>query len=176
MRILPYCIQAKSKNTSNNCIAIMMVVCLITVKFSARSQTCGAAVQNLQNYAASVNNIYNAEYFQVIPNNRCPPKVDMWGRPFIDQQVLLCRNQFLYQLNAWYVQQCQAVNGYAQQIQQTCLMEQYRPDGDVIDVDDSRTTREKRSIPLDNVRKVAIKVDKKRPTDLDIPKTAEGAF
>ncbi|MDB5873779.1 MAG: hypothetical protein JWQ07_3221 [Ramlibacter sp.] len=72
----------------------------------SQSLTCGTAVSRLQQYVAGVNQFANGEYYQAIPA-RCGG----------NQQ---CMYWWLQQLNGWYMQQSNAVNGWYQQIQAGC--------------------------------------------------------
>lgn len=73
---------------------------------SAQSLTCGVAVQQLQHFVAQVNAFANSEYYQGIPL-RCGPNPQ-------------CVQWWLGQLNSWYAQQTNLVNGWYQQIGREC--------------------------------------------------------
>ena len=73
---------------------------------AAAQNTCGMALQQLQMYVAQVNQIANFEYQQGI-GMRCG------GNP-------MCVQGMLQQLNFWYGQQRNMVNGYYMQIAQQC--------------------------------------------------------
>lgn len=68
--------------------------------------SCGMAQQQLQGYVSQVNQVANWEYVQGIPM-RCGYN----GQ---------CTQWWLYQLNMWYAQQSQLVNGWYQQIATQC--------------------------------------------------------
>ncbi len=70
------------------------------------SMTCGVAVSQLQTYVAQVNAFANNEYLYGIP-----------GRCGLNGY---CRQGWLQQLNAWYVQQAALVNGWYGQIVAEC--------------------------------------------------------
>lgn len=68
--------------------------------------SCGIAQQQLQGYVSQVNQVANWEYMQGIPM-RCGYN----GQ---------CAQWWLSQLNMWYAQQAQLVNGWYQQIAMQC--------------------------------------------------------
>src|SRR6266849_1897644 len=74
----------------------------------AQTNTCGAAVAQLQNYATQVN-AFAAQYYQRIPMN-------CGGNPN-------CMQWSLGQLNSWYMQQTASVNGWYGQLIQQCTQQ-----------------------------------------------------
>jgi hypothetical protein len=87
--------------------ALVVLAVLVTAgPATAQNLTCGSAVSRLQEYVAGVNSFANTEYYQAIPA-RCGG----------NQQ---CMYWWLQQLNGWYMQQSNMVNGWYQQIQTGC--------------------------------------------------------
>lgn len=80
---------------------------------ASQSQTCGTAVAQLQQYVAQVNSLASSEYYQGIPI-RCGG----------NQQ---CMYMWLQQLNGWYMNQSNLVNGWYQQISSACTSGASRP-------------------------------------------------
>jgi hypothetical protein len=75
--------------------------------------TCGEAVGQLQGYVQRVNAFANNEYYYGIPG-RCG------GNPG-------CMQWWLVQLNSWYAQQSNLVNGWYSQIVTQCMAPTQRP-------------------------------------------------
>lgn len=127
---------------------------------------CGVAVAQLLNYANQVKKFYDAEYFTVIPNNRCPA-FDPWRRPYHPLLVQNCRNQHLVMLNNWYGQQVNYVNAWQGQIANTCLKEQPKK---------KRTPPDEETAKIDTeeIEELEVGVDEEKAIKITIPKTAEG--
>ena len=127
---------------------------------------CGVAVAQLLNYANQVNKFYNAEYYTIIPNNRCPA-YDPLGRPFHPVLVQNCRNQHLIMLNNWYGQQVYYVNAWQGQIANYCLTEPPKK---------RRTPRDEETAKIDTeeIEELQVGVDEEKAIKITIPKTAEG--
>jgi len=79
----------------------------------AQNMSCGSAVSQLQQYVAGVNQFTQQEYYRNIP-----------ARCGMNQQ---CAYWWLQQLNAWYMNQSNMVNGWYQQITATCSSGQQPP-------------------------------------------------
>lgn len=85
---------------------------VITLTFTATSVwaqqqvSCGMAQQQLQGYVNQVNYVANMEYSQGIPM-KCGYNAQ-------------CAQVLMSQLNMWYAQQAQMVNGWFQQIAMQC--------------------------------------------------------
>lgn len=75
----------------------------------AQTNTCGAAVMQLQNYAVQINTFANSEYYQGIPL-RCG-----WAPA--------CMQWWLGQLNSWYMQQDALVTAWYNQITMQCTQQ-----------------------------------------------------
>jgi hypothetical protein len=86
---------------------ILSLICFSPYAF-AQTNTCGAAVAQLQNYAAQVN-AFAAQYYRGIPMN-------CGGNPN-------CMQWQLGQLNGWYMQQTALVNGWYGQLSQQCTQQ-----------------------------------------------------
>ena len=87
-------------------IVITIFSCVLVPPAVAQTTTCGNAVSRLQHYVAGVNSFANMEYYQNIPM-RCGGN---WG----------CQQMWLQQLNGWYMQQSNLVNGWYSQILTGC--------------------------------------------------------
>jgi hypothetical protein len=83
------------------------------VSAQAPTTTCGEAVGQLQGYVQRVNAFANSEYYYGIPS-RC------MGNG-------ACMQWWLAQLNAWYFQQSNLVNGWYSQIVTQCTAPTRRP-------------------------------------------------
>jgi hypothetical protein len=133
----------------------------------AKAIGCGIAVGQLLNYANQVNKFYNAEYYTVIPNNRCPA-YDRWGRPFHPLLVQNCRNQHLMMLNNWYVQQSNYVKAWQGQIVSVCLTKPPKKDERITGNEDTA------KIDTEQIEELQVGVDEDKAIKITIPKTAEG--
>lgn len=131
---------------------------------------CGTAVQQLQNYIAQVNNIYQQEYWQVIPNQRCPA-VNQFGQPFHPQLVQNCRNQWLMSLNQWYNQQAYFVNNTNSQIVQSCVTREREISQPARRV--GQTTKEAPEMDSD-LEELTAGIDEEKTVRIKIPTTAAG--
>ncbi len=90
-------------------IRLTVVTCALSlacVPALSQGLTCGTAVEQPQQYVAGVNQMANQEYFNGIPY-KCG-----WNQQ--------CRYLLLQQLNGWYLQQSNMVNGWYQQIVANC--------------------------------------------------------
>jgi hypothetical protein len=147
---------------------------VLAITSSAVSQTvdCGTAVQQLHNYAAQVNQIYNYEYWQGIPV-RCPA-FDGYGRPFHPQLVQDCRNQMLYSLNQWYAQQSYFINNTYNQIAQGCSTSSRQRRMPVPDPDDFDGTDQVDDIDVDEIDDLTLGMDEDKAIRIKIPNTAAG--
>jgi hypothetical protein len=98
---------------ARSAVSAMAVSAAVVIAPSANAQqmSCGDAVYQLQMYVAQVNQIANFEYYQGIAQ-RCGYNQ-------------YCGNTLLQQLNYWYQQQAQMVNGWYMQINQTCAGNSY---------------------------------------------------
>lgn len=156
---------------------VVIVLCFIMRSSFAQNLTCGEAVSQLQNYAVQVNQLYQQEYFQTIPNVRCPGYVtNQWGQmvPVNPQLVQNCRWQMLTYLNQWYGQQCTSVNGWYNQIMQGCATNSSRtvsrkpaprPTSDDVEND---------QIDTDQIQDLTAGIDEDMSSPIRIPKTPAG--
>ncbi|MBW8683321.1 hypothetical protein [Chitinophaga rhizophila] len=157
-------------------VSALLVGCYFSTSSFAQNVTCGQAVSQLQQYAGQVNQIYQNEYWQNIPNVRCPAYVtNQWGQavPVNPQVVQNCRWQMLSSLNQWYGLQCQYVNNWYAQIVRGCAVEQsteiVRP------APDKRSGNEENSeIDTDEIEELTAGIDEDKALKISIPKTASG--
>lgn len=154
-------------------IYLSALLLFMTIKQApAQSTNCGDAVLQLQNYAAQVNQLYNNEYWTVIPGARCPA-YDQWGRPFNLVVVQNCRLQMLGYLNNWYGQQCAYVNNWYAQIVRGCSDQQ--PSTTVKPAPRKITgSEENEQIDTDEIEELTAGIDEEKAVKIKIPKTAAG--
>lgn len=160
-------------------IILTAILFFAFTKFDYAQSNCGQAVDQLQNYAANVNRIYQEEYWQTIPNVRCPAFVtNQWGQPIaVNPQVVQnCRWQMLYGLNQWYGQQCNLVNNWYIQIMRGCATNQQQPQKinrkpapKPITNDD-----ESEQINTDQIEDLTAGIDEDKSSPIRIPKTPAG--
>ena len=99
---------------------VLVMTCAATAAEAQQEISCGMAQQQLQGYVGQVNQVANWEYTQGIPM-RCGYN----GQ---------CAQWWLFQLNMWYGQQAQLVNGWYQQISTQCAGESHP--GEIAQTDD----------------------------------------
>lgn len=87
------------------CGAVAILIAGVSLSANAQS-TCGAAVAQLQQYVVRVNAFATGEYYRGIP-----------ARCGLNSQ---CSQWWLGQLNAWYMQQSQLVNGWYARLSAQC--------------------------------------------------------
>lgn len=139
---------------------------------SAQSTNCTQAVFQLQQYATQVNQMYQNEYWSIIPNSRCPAG-DQWGRPFNPVVVQNCRAQMLGYLNQWYAQQCNYVNTLYVQITRGCATGGM----DVSNTpapDPTRGSEENVQINTGQIEELTAGVSEEKAVRITIPKTPTG--
>lgn len=154
---------------------ISLTLLMLLFSYHAQAQnkvvkaiSCGVAVGQLLGYANQVKNTYNAEFQNVIPNQRCPPAVyDQWGRlvPVNPLMVQNCRQQHVYMLNQWYAQQANYVNNWQGQIATYCFTKQPKQETRNEDV---------ATIDTDSIEELEVGVDEEKSIKISIPRTAEG--
>jgi len=120
--------------------------------------TCGEAVAQLQGYVQSVNTFANNEYYFGIPR-RCG------GNPG-------CMQWWLVQLNAWYAQQSNLVNGWYGQIVTQCMAPTRRPAKKNVPMTKS-SEDEVGGLDEDTVGDLKVD-DEDKTVRIKIPKTASG--
>jgi hypothetical protein len=146
---------AWKKLLSRGLAAIVISTTQIAPTAWAQSNTCGAAVSQLQQYVAQVNAFANGEYYQGIPM-RCG------GNPN-------CMGWWLQQLNAWYMQQSGMVNTWYAQLSRQCTRN--RPSGGVRV---NRTTRDDPGgLDEDAVEELEVD-DEDKSVAIRIPSTPRG--
>lgn len=157
-------------------LLIAIILFLIMNCSFAQSVTCGQAVNQLQNYAAQVNQFYQQEYWQTIPNVRCPAYVpNQWGQlvPVNPQLIQNCRWQMLTYLNQWYGQQCNSVNNWYVQIMQGCSTipqkVRSRPAPKPI-IDDTQNSQ----IDTGQIEDLTAGIDEDKSSPIRIPKNPAG--
>lgn len=152
-------------------IAAVMLISL-SRDMQAQNVSCGQAVSQLQSYAAQVNQLYQNEYWQVIPNIRCPLYNNI-GQPVHPQIVQNCRLQMLGYLNQWYGQQCIYVNNTYAQIARACSVNEPtsirkpapRP---------NPGNGESAEIDTNEIEELTAGIDEDKAMRISIPKTASG--
>ena len=130
-----------------------------------KSIGCGVAVGQLINYGTQVNNFYNTEFHNIIPNQRCPAVVpNQWGHPVYVNPMAVqgCRQQHLVWLNQWYAQQVNYVNGWQSQIANSCFT---TPP----DVNENTS-----KIETEELEELEVGLDETKSLKITIPTTAEG--
>ena len=142
----------------------------------AQNIACGQAVTQLQSYAAQVNKLYQNEYWQIIPNVRCPAYVtNQWGQavPVNPQLIQNCRWQMLGYLNQWYGMQCQYVNNWYAQIVKGCAVDP--PTSISLPAPDKKTGNEENTeIDTGEIEELTAGIDEDKALKIIIPKTASG--
>lgn len=121
---------------------------------SAQMNTCGAAVGQLQDYVARVNQVTQFEMQGGIAR-RCG------GNPY-------CMQGLYQQLQMWYAQQSNLVNNYYMQISQQCSQQPSRPLPRRHGRDDGPST-----IDEDDVSQLDVD-DEDKTVKIRIPKTPQG--
>ena len=145
---------------------------MLCLSKTAISQTnCNIAIQSLQLYAAQVNQIYNNEYYTIIPKQRCPA-TDQFGNFFNPQLVQNCRIQTLGYLNNWYAQQCNYVNNWYAQIVQGCAIPNNSSTPPAPDPQPGAQASAK--ISTSKIKDLSAGVDDDKTVRITIPTTAEG--
>lgn len=144
----------------------------IVMSSYAQNISCGQAVLQLQTYAGQVNNMYQAEYFNAIPNVRCPA-YNSFGQPYHPQVVQDCRWKMWVYLNQWYGQQSNYVNNWYAQIVNGCSAQASVPNsrpapGSVSG--DSQSTE----INTGQIKNLTAGIDNSKPLKITIPTTAAG--
>lgn len=153
-------------------ISTVLILAFTSTLTFSQSTNCKAAVERLQNYAMQVNQIYNAEYWSVIPNQRCPA-YDMWGRPYNPVVVQNCRLNYLMQLNMWYSQQSNYVNNTYATIVNGCMAtppDEIEKPAPVV----KRDSEEKEKIDTGKIEELSTDIDESKAVKITIPKTAAG--
>jgi hypothetical protein len=151
---------------------LLFMIAMLTIQHGYSQMNCGTAVQQLQSYAAQVNQIYQNEYWQIIPNQRCPA-FDAWGNPYAPAMVQNCRMQWLSSLNTWYATQCNYVNNWYAQIASACTNDdsgRNRPAPDETPDGGEQGSE----IDTDEIEDLAVGVDDEKTVRIRIPKTAAG--
>jgi hypothetical protein len=157
-------------------IFLSSLVLVLAMPCFGQTMNCSDAAYRLQSYASQVNAIYQQEYWNVIPNTRCPAVVaDQWGRPVGVHPELVqnCRWQMLANLNQWYGAQCQYINSWYVQIVRGCSTDRSsrvgQPAPDPID-DDSENIE----IDTDEIEELTAGIDEEKALKITIPRTAAG--
>jgi hypothetical protein len=152
-------------------LALLIVLLFKTGISFGQQMNCAQAAQQLQMYAVQVNQIYQNEYWSIIPNQRCPA-VNAFGMPFNPVMVQNCRMQMLAMLNNWYAQQCDYVNGWYYTIANTCSGAGLgsRPAPNV----DPAGTGEEYEIDTEEIENLKVAVNDEKMVKIKIPKTALG--
>lgn len=151
-------------------IILSVITCHIS---KAPAQTnCAVAAERVQQYAISVNQMYQAEYWEIIPNQRCPG-YDVWGRPYAPQVVYSCRQRMLGYLNQWYTQQCIYVNSMYGQLMRSCSASSSGSDEQAEPIAPGRTvgTSEGKSI---STEEITAGIDEGKTVRITIPRTPAG--
>ncbi len=151
---------------------IIVNLILMFYSLSALSQNtdCSSAVSQLQSYSMQVNQIYQAEYWTVIPNQRCPA-YNAYGQPFNPYVVQNCRNQMLIGLNQWYVQQSSYVNNVYNQLIYSCTSQPQS----IEKRETQRIVGTKVAESIDeDLDDLITGVDEEKTVKIKIPKTAAG--
>lgn len=156
----------------NKVFLISILLLLLGKAGFTQTINCSVAVTQLQNYAAQINQIYNNEYWTIIPNQRCPA-YDQWGRPFSPQLVQNCRLQMLGYLNQWYGQQCNYINNTYTQIATGCATNPARPTGKPAPKPITGE-EENTEIDTDQIEELTAGIDEDKAVKITIPKTASG--
>jgi len=149
---------------------VLSMAVVLSCSVSLAQTNCNTAINRLQYYAAQVNQIYQNEYWRVIPGQRCPA-FDRNGIPYNPQVVQNCRLQMLGYLNNWYAQQCNYVNNLYSQIVQGCQI----PDpGDTPAPDPEPGTGQSAKISTSKIKQLSAGVDEDKTVKITIPTTADG--
>lgn len=148
---------------------LFITILFLFISEQGFSQTsCDQASQQLQAYANQVNQIYLAEYWNIIPNQRCPAYVNGYAvNPIMMQN---CRLQMLTNLNQWYAQQCYNVNNWYAQIVRSCTNSSNngntKPAPPKVDGD-----YQNKEIDTSKIEDLTAGVDEKKAVRITIPET-----
>lgn len=155
---------------------ILISVVLLNIQVSAQNRNsytdCQLAINQLSNYASQVNNIYQYEFWQGIPNFRCPSCCDVWGGFFNPQVVQYCRNQHTINLNYWYSQQINFIQTQYKIILQYCT----NNDKEKINIYDEDINEEDQNEEIDVQIIDNTKVYTGKDVKIIIPDTPPAAF
>ena len=153
-------------------IAALLVTLMSNAILAQQATNCSDAVTQLQQYASRVNNFYSAEYWSVIPNQRCPA-FNAWGQPFNPVVVQNCRLTILAYLNNWYAQQCTYVNTLYAQIVRGCST---NPPRNVIKPapGGKSGSEESDEINTDKIEDLTAGIDEEKAIKITIPKNPTG--
>lgn len=156
------------------CASSLLVCIFYFGESPAQNTNCGLAVNQLQSYAARVNQIYQYEYWTGIPNFRCPACCDGWGRNFHPAQVGQCRQTMLVYLNNWYAQQSNYVNQTYYTIVNYCTTSPSKNYPDIVAPRVETGSGENTKIETERIADLRVGIDEDETAPIKIPNNPVG--